>query len=216
MLTTNKRRAGILAIYHGAIAAVGLVLLLIGTPTTYALGYAGLFDGAVGLFTLSVFRGWRINPLYKLLMLAASVGLMIWLYKAFSGNEPESVYLGLLVYLTLFIGVLAIGISRLCLTKSRGFFILSLLILPISAVSAWICSLASVIVTVVGMAVFIGVLVIFVWYAGSIPSYESERYYFEYKTSDGRILHQIHDNVYTDDCGGMYEVSVDGRFVSEL
>ena len=54
------------------------------------------------------------------------------------------------------------------------------------------------------------------WFAGSQPHYESEHYTYTYETSDGRTIRHAHDNVYTDDCGHFYELTGDGKYLSEI
>lgn len=104
-----------------------------------------------------------------------------------------------------------LGIARLTLAKSNTYFIINFLILPISFAISAIFSAITLLLSVLGIAIAIGVAVSFVYFTGGVKYYESQTYYYDYKTSDGRYIRHVTDNKYMDTSGNGYEMRSDGN-----
>ena len=211
-MVTNAKRATVLVIFYAISAIVGLICRVAGSE----LGFALLFNAANGLFAISCFKRLRLNGLLKLGLFALGVFAVITLYRDFNANLPESRFMQLLAFLTNIIGLLVILISRATLTRSKVYFMLNFVILPLSLVASLLCIHLHTLVGILFSIAVGGGVIAFVWYTGDAPKYESEHFYYEYTTSDGRTLRHLHDNCYTDGNGGLFELSQDGSTMSEL
>ena len=211
-MITNFKRAAILAVMYSVFGVAGLICMIARSELMYAL----LFNAANGLFAISCFKRLKINIFLKLGLFAVGVFAVIKLYGTFWNASLQSSLLVLFALLSNIIGLLIIFIARATLTRSKTYFLLNLVIVPISFVCALLCTQASLFIGI-GMSLLLGATaIIFVWYAGGAPRYESEHIYYQYETSDGRVLTHSHDNCYTDGNGGYYELSSDGLTMSEL
>lgn len=211
-MITNAKRATVLTVIYAISAIVGIICKGFGAE----LGFALLFNGVNGIFAVACFKRLRINAFFKLGLFALGVFAVVMLYRDFNANMPSSGFMQLFALLVNIVGLLIILISRATLTRSKTYFLLNLVILPIALIAAILCSKLHMLVGILFSLVVGGGILGFVWYAGGAPKFESEHYYYEYQTSDGRTLRHLHDNCYTDDSGGRYELSSDGTTMSEL
>ena len=211
-MITNTKRALFLTAMYSAFGVAGLVCSLI----DHGIKYAFFFNAINGLFAISCFKRLKLNPFIKIGLFAIGVIALIKLYAKFIPEDLDNMFLSLFALLSNIVGLLVIFISRATLERSKTYFLLNLIIVPLSLIASAIFCNVSFLVGIV-FSIVIGVAALsFVWYAGGAPKYESEKIYYQYETDDGRILTHSHDNCYTDGCGGYYELSADGQTMSEL
>ncbi len=211
-MITNTKRALLLTVMYSIFGLTGLICSL----ADHDLKYALLFNAANGLFAIACFKRLKINAFIKLGLFAVGVITIIKLYTKFIPDEPGSTFLALFALLSNIIGLLIILISRATLERSKTYFLLNIIIMPLSLIASVIFSNVSILVGIVISFILGGIAISFVWYAGGAPRYESEHMYYQYETSDGRTLTHAHGNCYTDGNGGYYELSSDGKTMSEL
>lgn len=211
-MITNTKRALFLTVMYSAFGIAGLICSLIDHDLKYAL----LFNAVNGLFAISCFKRLKLNAFIKLGLFAVGIIAVIKLYTKFIPDDLESMFLSLFALLSNIVGLLVILISKATLERSKTYFLLNLIIMPLSLIASMIFCYLSTLVGIVISVIIGGIVLSFIWYAGGAPRYESEHIYYQYETDDGRILTHSHDNCYTDGCGGYYELSSDGETMSEL
>ena len=212
-MVTNAGRAKILIAFYLLLLFLGGVFILFSRLGSAGFGTVLIFNAANGLLALSCFRSLRIHGLIKFFLFALYVFTEILLFTKFTVDMDD--FFTLACVFSAVIGFLVLTICRITLERTKRYFILNFAILPISVLCATLFTSFNIIGLLGG--IIIGAIgIAFIWYAGGAPHYESKQIYYEYETSDGRVLTHISGNQYKDNTGRRYELSSNGTTFYEL
>lgn len=200
-------------IFYGIFCLIGFVLVLINNSITRGLSEVCFSIVITGFLSFAFNRKFKINVLFKILMIIAAIILQIVIVSIFEGNLDVDTDYSTICIINLIISFCVFMMSRICLMKSKGFFLISVIMPPVLIGIEMLCFQMYRIETFITSALCIAFPLMLLYFGGK------EEQYYERSgvlvTQDGKQIYHQYGNVYKDDYGNYYELDSSGNYITK-